>query len=83
MMKKVGHGVKFCSFISIEQDCLVGFAFVDDMDTVEGDLHTGNFMMDNVFEFMQDCIDRWERGIKATGGAIRPYKMFVYPLSFY
>ena len=32
---------------------------------------------------MQEYIDRWEGGLKATGGAIRPDKTFVYPLSFH
>lgn len=32
---------------------------------------------------MQDYIDRWEGGLKATGGAIRPDKTFAYPISFH
>ena len=31
---------------------------------------------------MQRGINSWEGGIKATGGAIRPDKSFVYPISF-
>ena len=31
---------------------------------------------------MQQRIDDWEGGLKLTGGAIRPDKSFVYPLSF-
>ena len=31
---------------------------------------------------MQDTINRWEGGLKATGGAIQPQKSWVYPISF-
>ena len=30
---------------------------------------------------MQKAINRWERGLKCTGGAIRPDKSFVCPIS--
>jgi hypothetical protein len=35
-----------------------------------------------VLEKMQDAINRWEGGLKATGGAIVPQKSFVYPVIF-
>ena len=31
---------------------------------------------------MQQTINRWEGGLKATGGAIVPHKSWVYPISF-
>jgi hypothetical protein len=31
---------------------------------------------------MQNAINRWEVGLKATGGAIVPQKSFVYPVIF-
>ena len=32
---------------------------------------------------MQDTIDRWEGGLKSTGGAIVPEKSWVYPIKFH
>ena len=31
---------------------------------------------------MQEAIDRWEGGLKATGGAIVPSKSWIYPIAY-
>ena len=74
--------MKFKTPLSNETESFVGFAYVDDSDNVEGDLRTGTLEIDDVVDQMQQCIHDWEGGLKATGGAIRPDKSFVYPLSF-
>ena len=82
MMRSLGHGVTFKTPLSQETESFVGFAYVDDSDNVEGDLRSGTLNIDDVFDRMQQCIDDWEGGLKVTGGAIRPDKSFVYPISF-
>jgi hypothetical protein len=39
-------------------------------------------MATEVMQEMQEGIDRWEGGLKATGGAIVPEKSWVYPIDF-
>jgi hypothetical protein len=38
--------------------------------------------VEEVMDRMQHSINRWEGGLKATGGAIVPQKSFVYPVVF-
>lgn len=82
MMKTAKHGIKYRTSISKEFDSIIGFAFIDDTDIVEGDFQMGHLDIDTVFDNMQEAIDRWEGGMKTTGGAIRPDKSFVYPINF-
>ena len=42
----------------------------------------GRLTIEEVFDTMQESIDSWEGGLKASGGAIRPDKSFVYPVDF-
>ena len=60
----------------------MGFTFVDDSDIVEGDLTRTEINIEDVYISIQKSNNRWEGGIKATGGSIRPYKSFIYPISF-
>ena len=82
MMRTRGHGVKYRSPISLEKDDFVGFTFADDTDLVAGDLKLATLDIEDAFVEMQEMIDCWEGGLKATGGAIRPDKSFAYPISF-
>ena len=61
---------------------LVGFAFVDDTDLLALQMGDTNITFDEVADQMQEAIDRWEGGLKATGGAIVPRKSWVYALDF-
>jgi hypothetical protein len=59
----------------------VCFAFVDDADVV----HTAkdvNKSGDSVRQKMQQAIDHWEGGLKATGGALVPAKSYWYLIAF-
>ena len=49
---------------------------------LEGDLRMGHLDIDDVFDSMQEAVDRWEGGLTTTGGAIRPDKSFAYPISY-
>ena len=81
-MRYAGHSITFKSPISKVTDNLVGFAFVDDTDLVEGDLTSTDLTYSDIHKKMQEGINRWEGGLKTTGGAIRPDKSFVYPIDF-
>lgn len=82
MMRTAGNTLKFETPLSQEKDEIVGFAFVDNTDIVAGDLSSTSLTFEEVAHSMQEGIDCWEGGLKATGGAIRPDKSFVYPISF-
>ena len=82
MMRSANHGIKILTPITNEKDHIVGFAFVDDTDIIEGDLNNNTTSYQSVALFMQEGIDRWEGGFKATGGAIRPDKSFIFPIAF-
>jgi hypothetical protein len=61
---------------------LVGYTFVDDTDLIQFDSRDPDMTEEETLDQMQDCINRWEGGLKATGGAIVPQKSFVYPAIF-
>ena len=61
---------------------LLVFAFVNDADIVSGHLTSTDITIEVAYSHMQEAIDRWEGGLKATAGALRPDKSFVYPLFF-
>ena len=82
MMRDADHGIYLQSPLSQEDDHFVGFAFVDDTDIVEGYLKTADFTIYDIMTSMQEAVNRWEGGLKATGGAIRPDKSFIYPIDF-
>ena len=70
MMRGAGHGLRFDSPLSHSTDSIVGFAFVDDTDIVSGNLTATEITFNEVATEMQQAINRWEGGLKATGGAI-------------
>ena len=82
MLREKGHGAKFCSLISGNITHIVGYAFVDDTDLVTFEMFEESITLDDITEKMQDSIDLWEGGLKATGGAIVPEKSWIYPLDF-
>ena len=82
MMRNAGHGITYKAPLSHAKDHLVGFAFVDDTDIVQGDLTATDLSIEDIYTCMQEGINRWEGGLKATGGAICPDKSFVYPIAF-
>lgn len=81
MLKSAGDGTFLQSPISGEKYHVVGFAFVDDTDLPNANLQQ-RVTVAQIKRRAQICMDRWEGGLKATGGAIRPDKSFVYPIAF-
>jgi hypothetical protein len=82
MLRSADKGAHLLSAISHEPAHFVGFAFVDDTDLVTFRADDFTITDDEIFEDMQESIDRWEEGLKLTGGAIVPAKSWVYPISF-
>jgi hypothetical protein len=63
--------------IANEVVCIVFFNFVDNTDLV---LTAGLYMTgeDDIDAEMQDVLDTWEGGLKATGGALVPTQSYWY-----
>ena len=80
--RKKGIGVEFTTSISKIAVQIIGFMFVDDTNLVEGILRSTKENFEEVAERMQNSINCWECSLKATGGAMRPYKSFVYHINF-
>ena len=54
---------------------------MDDTDLIQFN-HNKDTTTEDTMGKMQEAIDRWEGGIKATGGALRPDKSWIYPIDF-
>ena len=82
MMREAQNGGFFKEPISNICHHIVGYAFVDDTDLIELEMDNDTRTLEEAVEAMQEAIHRWEGGLKATGGAIRPDKSWVYPIGF-
>ena len=81
MMREEGFGTHFSTSLTGDRVNFVGYAFVDDTDLV----HTAKDMQTSGLQValeMQEGLDLWEGGLKATGGAIVPQKSFWYLIDF-
>jgi Reverse transcriptase (RNA-dependent DNA polymerase) len=80
MLRTHGYGIKITSCISGDYLHFVGYSFVDDTDLVEfaEKVTTAH----EVANAMQESIDAWEAGIRATGGAIVPEKSHWYLVTY-
>jgi hypothetical protein len=74
-----GFGCKFSSPISQDTLQFIGYAFVDDTDVIESKLNR-NYA--EVVKNLQQAVDTWEGGLKATCGAIVPEETFWYLIDF-
>ena len=77
MMRVLGFGATFFTAMSVQLITFVCYAFVDDTDVV----HTAqdvNTKGEAILTQMQEVIDHWEGGLRATGGAIVPKKSYWY-----
>ena len=76
MLKKEGYGLHLESAISKEYFHFLCYTFVDDTDLVDS---RGMWASDEeITESMQEALDHWEGGIRATGGALVPSKSYWY-----
>ena len=82
MLRSQGHGAKFLSPMSKELTHIVGFAFVDDTNLITFDMFEDEKSWEDLSSCIQEAINRWEAGLKTSGGAIVPSKSWVYPIDF-
>ena len=81
VMDRAGHGRLAVTAISGTILSLVGFAFVDDADLVDGTIDVGTPGEDLIDRF-QVAMDRWCRVLRATGGMIAPDKFKWFLVDF-
>ena len=82
MLRTAGNWGHFIGPITKEYSHYIGYAYVD-TDLLQFDMREENRKRENHMQKMQEAIDRWEGGLKATGGAIVPSKSWVYPIAFH
>jgi hypothetical protein len=81
MLRHEGFGAYFRTAITGATISFVGYAFVDDTDLCITN-QSPDDADDNVAHRMQQALDLWEGGIRATGGAIVPEKSHWYLIDF-
>ena len=81
MLRNAGFRTFFKTSVTGDDVRFVGYSFVDDTDlvqTAQGEHKSAA----SVMEKMQDAVNLWEGGIRATGGAIATDKSYWYPIHF-
>jgi hypothetical protein len=81
MMSTAGHGFHILSAITATLLTMVCYAFVDDTDVVQSACNVEQ-PGEEVVPQMQRAVDRWEGGLRATGGALVPTKSHWYLIDF-
>ena len=81
MMRKENYGAHFISPLSKEKTHFVGCSFVDDTDLVYSSFNSEDSLED-LAPIMQQAINTWEGGLRATGGALVPEKSWIYPIKY-
>jgi hypothetical protein len=79
--KLAGFGVQICPAISKAVFRFLGFSFVEDTYVVHAAPGV-NTPGEDIATKMMALFTRWEGGVKATGGALRPDKSYRYLLDF-
>jgi hypothetical protein len=70
MMKDERFGCMYKTSIEGKQLYFVGYSFVDDTDIIQSGQPGGPFQV--LAMRIQDAMDTWEGGLRATGGALDP-----------
>jgi hypothetical protein len=81
LVSTAGFGFFLLTALTVSVVQFVCFAFVDDADVVHmaKDVNTSG---DSVRQEMQQAIDHWEGGLKATGAALVREKSYWYLIDF-
>ena len=82
MLREMDNGGHIITAISKQHSHIVGYSYVDDTDLLQIDMRDKTITIGQTLEKMQEAINRWEGGLKMSGGAIVPQKSFVYPIGF-
>jgi hypothetical protein len=81
MVRAAGYGAIFVSALSCVIISFICYAFVNDTDLVHthpGDDHQGSGLIPE----MQEAVNHWEGGLRASGGALVPSKSHWYLVDF-
>jgi hypothetical protein len=81
MLRKQGFGCEFAAPISNMMYKFVGYSFVDDTDLIQSNSSENSYTQ--VINSLQQALDIWEGGLKATCGAIVPEKTFWHMVDFH
>jgi hypothetical protein len=81
MLYTAGFGLAFTTAISGTLVAIACFAFVDDTNVIHSraDVNTPG---KTIATEMQEVMNTWEGGIRATGGALNPSKSYWYMIDF-
>ena len=79
--KRKGYGDKFLAPISLVKSDLEAILFVDDTDLLHL-IMIKTESIDETFEGLQDIVHNWGKLLIATGGALKPPKLFYTLLDF-
>jgi ribosomal protein L22 len=82
MLRRRGFGFRSISPYSHHQCHIACFTFVDDTDTIHAPLSTLGTSSTQVIREMQEVINTWEGGLRATGGSLSPTKSYWYLIDF-
>jgi hypothetical protein len=80
LLRSSGYGAEFICPLSTLKSTFGGYAFVDDMDLVVAKLSFCSFT--EATQEIQSAMTLWEKGLRATSGAIVPEKTYVYIMDF-
>jgi hypothetical protein len=80
MLRTQGFGFQSFNLLTAQKYYFVCFTSVDDTDL----LHTGqpNTTEPKLLSEMQQMLNYWDGGLKATGGALVPSKSYWYGIAF-
>ena len=81
MMIGLGFGLSIQSAISLSIINFLGYTFVDDTDIVQSSKDPYD-RGENIIPIIQEAIDHWEGGIRASGGVLVPKKCLWYLIDF-
>jgi hypothetical protein len=80
MMKDEGFWFMYKTSIEGKQLHFIGYSFVDDTDIIQSSQPGEPFQVLDMR--MQDVMDTWEGGLRATGAALEPEKSCWYLIQF-
>jgi hypothetical protein len=82
MLKTAGFGFKVRTVMSKDKFSFVCYTFVDDSDIVHSTLDETHDDTAELVHEMQEVVDMWEGGLRASGGALAATKSYWFLIHF-
>jgi hypothetical protein len=82
MLKTAGFGFSVRTVLSQEEFSFVCYTFVDDSDVVHSTMEPYTSDIEDLVVEMQQVVDTWEGGLRASGGALVPAKSYWFLIHF-